>query len=330
MHALNFDDAFRLAEGRPLAQTYPAPVHYQQPGGPALPRTRTTVGDILRENLEDLLARTRPSSHPTRICHTNKLVRLWGPMNAQDLSWQMVEAWAVRRRRQVSDAAVKLELAVLSRAYNLAIERGLPVTNPTTKAKPRLKLKPRKRVQVLSPEMEERLRKAYLFLFGTEGEELWLNERFAILTGLRIGEQAHVRPEHFQTPGYVQVPEEGKTGERPVPLCQEAREIADRLLKRAREHGHEYVFWPESNAQSRLRAAEAHVRRRFRPACEHIGLKGYQRRDLRRTFASRLIQAGVGIFSVQKLLGHTNTNTTQIYCHLQLANLDQAVAVFDK
>jgi len=115
-----------------------------------------------------------------------------------------------------------------------------------------------------------------------------------------------------------------------VPLCREAREIAARLLNRAAENGYEYIFWPTSVAETRLRAAESHVRRRFKPACAFIGLKGYQRRDLRRTFATRLIQAGVGIYDVQHLLGHTTTTMTQIYCRLQIEDLAKSVAVFDK
>jgi len=158
--------------------------------------------------------------------------------------------------------------------------------------------------------MEGSLAKTTSAIQAADGAELWLNERFALLTGLRIGEQAHLRQEHFQTPGYVRVPEEGKTGERMVPLCREAREIAAKFLDRAAKNGHEYVFWGKYEAKSRLRAGESHVRRYFRPACAFIGLKGYQRRDLRRTFATRLIQAGVGIYNVQHLLGHTTPTMT--------------------
>lgn len=47
--------------------------------------------------------------------------------------------------------------------------------------------------------------------------------------------------------------------------------------------------------------------------------------SLRHTFASRLVQAGVPIYTVSKLLGHANVKTTEIYSHLNPANLIDAV-----
>lgn len=47
---------------------------------------------------------------------------------------------------------------------------------------------------------------------------------------------------------------------------------------------------------------------------------------LRHTFASRLVQRGAPLQVVQKLLGHTNSDTTQIYAHLATENLKEAVA----
>ena len=47
--------------------------------------------------------------------------------------------------------------------------------------------------------------------------------------------------------------------------------------------------------------------------------------SLRHTFASRLVQKGVPLYTVQKLLGHTDIRTTQRYAHLAPDNLKQAI-----
>ena len=47
--------------------------------------------------------------------------------------------------------------------------------------------------------------------------------------------------------------------------------------------------------------------------------------SLRHTFASWLVQKGVSIYEVSKLLGHADITTTQIYAHLRSDDLRDAV-----
>jgi len=47
--------------------------------------------------------------------------------------------------------------------------------------------------------------------------------------------------------------------------------------------------------------------------------------SLRHTFASWLVQAGVDIFRIQRLLGHADISTTQIYVHLRRDDLKSSV-----
>src|SRR5699024_1236124 len=56
-------------------------------------------------------------------------------------------------------------------------------------------------------------------------------------------------------------------------------------------------------------------RRRFDPACRSAGITATPH-DLRHTYASWLLQSGVTIETLSKLLGHANITTTQRYAHL--------------
>lgn len=65
------------------------------------------------------------------------------------------------------------------------------------------------------------------------------------------------------------------------------------------------------------------VKKGWHKACEEAKIEGLRFHDLRHTFATRLIQAGVPAEFVSKLLGHTNIETTSRYVnvHLQVAKL---------
>jgi site-specific recombinase XerD len=50
---------------------------------------------------------------------------------------------------------------------------------------------------------------------------------------------------------------------------------------------------------------------------------------LRHSFASRLIQAGVSIYKLQKLLGHASITQTERYAHLQPSSLDRELVALE-
>lgn len=50
---------------------------------------------------------------------------------------------------------------------------------------------------------------------------------------------------------------------------------------------------------------------------------------LRHSFASSLVQRGVNLFHVQKLLGHSDIKTTQVYSHLRQEDLIKAIQTLD-
>ena len=57
-----------------------------------------------------------------------------------------------------------------------------------------------------------------------------------------------------------------------------------------------------------------------------IGLDGKLHfHSFRHTFASWLVQDGVSLYEVQKLLGHSNIAVTQVYSHLQPEGLHSTV-----
>lgn len=67
-------------------------------------------------------------------------------------------------------------------------------------------------------------------------------------------------------------------------------------------------------------------KRQFADACQLAGLGDVRLHDLRHTFASWLVQDGVPLQEVQRLLGHASIITTQRYSHLGVSQNERVLA----
>jgi len=70
--------------------------------------------------------------------------------------------------------------------------------------------------------------------------------------------------------------------------------------------------------------------RRFKRVCRKAELdKSIHFHSLRHSFASNLVQKGVSLYTVKELLGHASISTTEIYSHLNMDSLREAVEKLD-
>jgi integrase len=88
------------------------------------------------------------------------------------------------------------------------------------------------------------------------------------------------------------------------------------------------ALYPKAELVAPLGYSSAH-RRWWLSVRKAVGSNDLRWHDLRHTFASRLVMAGVDIFTVSKLLRHANVSMTQRYAHLSSGHLLDAVAKLD-
>lgn len=88
-------------------------------------------------------------------------------------------------------------------------------------------------------------------------------------------------------------------------------------LNKVRRIDTQYLFHTQTGAK----LCNTLISRWFRQACKEVGIVDFRFQDLRHTFASWLVQKGVSLYEVQRLLGHKTGQMTQRYAHLAPDNL---------
>ena len=87
-----------------------------------------------------------------------------------------------------------------------------------------------------------------------------------------------------------------------------------------------YVFVSEVGTKIDAR----NLLRAFYSARKKAGLEDVRFYDLRHTFATRLVQAGINIYVVKELLGHKTLTMTMRYAHHCPESLRHGVEILDR
>ena len=228
-----------------------------------------------------------------------------------DINPAGIEGYKLHRRKEVSGSTVNRELALLKRMFNLAIDWELfRDINPVRKVKFFRELNTG--VRIVSPDEEGKLlRNAAPYIQDVI--------RFALNTGLRTGEIFTLRwsdVDFERSILNVFAPKTQKT--RAVPMNLETRKVLEAW---ALGRKCEFVFYNLETGKPFV-----DLKTGFARACRKAGIEGVTWHTLRHTFASRLVNRGVDIVTVQQLLGHFAVTVTMRYTHTNLDSKHAAVA----
>jgi excisionase family DNA binding protein len=229
------------------------------------------------------------------------------PMQVED--YRSSRLGKTRLGKKIKPITTNRELALLKGMFTKAIDSGHALTNPVKK----VKFVPETdsmRERILTHEEEERLMDASVTHFRP----------FLIIalnTGMRRGEILSLNwPQVDFRSRLVHVIKTKRAKNRIVPMNKTLYETLQAL--RAEASGTDKVY------------AWKHVQDAFEKARTAAKLNGLRLHDLRHTFATRLIQSGVDVFTVQKILGHSTITMTMRYCHSFEPEMRAAVEKLDE
>jgi len=225
-------------------------------------------------------------------------------------------------------------LQLLSSIFNCAINWEWINNNPIKGVK---KFSEDRRERYLSDEEMKKLLEA---LNQTSNPNATII-KLILLTGSRKSEVLSARWQDFDLENNIWIKPASLTKQNKtsyVPINSETLEIIKKLketiistnkIENSKENKiistTEYLFY---NLQTKTHLKD--IKKFWKNICQKSGIKNARIHDLRHTFASTLVSDGVSLEIIGKLLGHSNTSTTQRYSHLANHALKQATEIFSK
>lgn len=271
-----------------------------------------TLKELSVEYLEHSKSRNTELTYNRHVSVVKYLLKDIGNCYLGQITTPVVQHFqTVWKRNGLSNKTINNRSILLGTMLRFAIDRGYLATLPKIQ-----KMKVDKRLPNFYTEEEIQRICAEANPFIRDYVMVFLH------TGMRQGELQRLKWEDidfFNRIVKVVVSKSHKS--RAIPMSKTLYELLIRLCKE-KKPGQIYLF--EFNTGQPV----WEYYHRFKKLITSLGIEGNIHK-LRHTFASRLVQRGVPIFEVQHLLGHASVQTTQIYAHIRMDNLQRAVSVLD-
>lgn len=242
-----------------------------------------------------------------------------GNLMLEEIDADRLKQFIAFRRKSVSDATIKRDLAFVSSVFSHAIEtlpKG-PRVNPVMML-PKRNLRESPRSRWLRKEEFE------LLLGACSNDMQRMILRTAVYTGMRHGELVALRKHHLDFSRQEVLLNEDMTKsrrERVVPLCDwlcsELEQLCETVpgdMVFCYQNPLTHTYHPYQGFTNWWKA----VRRRS-------GIKDLRFHDLRHTFASWFMQGGGDVLLLKAILGHSSITMSQGYAHLSTASIHTAI-----
>lgn len=274
-----------------------------------------SIAEYLAEYLAVCGVEHSPKTHRVEKQILNDFIAFVWAEFLHQISADRVEAYKVKRSTDVSPSTVNRSIIIIKAFLNRAVQLGYIERNPAKYVK-RLKEK-QQQIKYLSDDEVKKL-------LNVCSPRVGMMVTVFLLTGLRLGELAHLRWKDVDTRHNairIQNQENWSTKNykpRVIPMHPAVMGVFQSIPEGKPD---EYIFATRTG-----KTVESYIRWEIlgyaRKAEVHANVKMF-----RATFASNLVMNGVDIYTVSKLLGHHDVKITEKhYAHLTPDFLNQSVS----
>lgn len=244
------------------------------------------------------------------------IVPRWGKYRLSDIHQPDVAKWLAEKAGEgLAPATVEKIRVIMGRSFELAMRWDVPgvVKNPVRGIQRGPINNARERF--LNPAEAERLQRA---VANSRNTQLKYIVGLLLLTGARVSELLNAQWRHVDLDRRAWLIPTSKTGKpRHVPLSQAAIDLIDQLPR--------FSGCPCLLPNPKTRKPFTEIKHAWQTARAEAHLHDLRIHDLRHSAASFMINAGVDLYAVGKVLGHANHASTLRYAHLSQDTLLAAV-----
>jgi integrase len=246
------------------------------------------------------------------LYHVRRWIKEWNGLNCIDITNDMVEGYVIKRS-EISACVANKELQYLRALFNYGIKRKLITGNPTDD----IEFFPVEINKKYVPSKDDVLKVISVADPDTQ-QYLWT----ILLTAGRVGEINGLSwedvnfTERFVTL-WTRKRKGGNREPRDVSMVQRLHDILWHRYER-RNTDMPWVFWHTYWSRKSGRNVQGRYNDRkkiMRSLCRKAGVRYFRFHALRHLTASILDDMGVPIGAIQRILGHQNRRTTEIYLH---------------
>jgi integrase len=253
----------------------------------------------------------------------------WGDLLCSEVTEEMVQRFVLERKSVSSETANK-EIRYLKATFNFGRKKKWITVNPAEGVEFLPRTKKKKKRYVPPPEHIDKI----IDLATPDTQDyLWaIRETLARVSEInRLGwDDVHFKEKAISL--YTRKKKGGSLTENQVPLTKMLFEILSRRYEE-RDKTKPWVFWHRywSKKENRFKEGPYQDRNKFMATlCKKAGVPYFRFHPLRHSGASVMDNEDVPIGSIQRILGHENRKTTEIYLH-SLGNSErEAMSAFER
>lgn len=272
---------------------------------------KTLFNDFATTYLEHSKGKKNEITYQRDVSHMKPLLKEWGSMTLHKITHASIQAAQTKWiNEDLSKKTVNIRCLLLSAMLTMAYKHNLIIRKPEI---PKFKVD-RKPPRWYSDE------EINIILNGVGPA---VKDFIIVLlnTGMRRGELQRLKWTDIDLINRKIMISISKSHKfRVIPINDKLYEHLHELFSRNKD-GQTHLF--EGKITGKPRCVEYYTQAMEREL-KKLHIKGNVH-ACRHTFASRLVQKGVSIYEVSKLLGHASVQTTQIYAHLRNDDLQNAV-----